>query len=219
MDILELLKQAGIEIDAEKGEDLTSQFNSTFASKDSIQSMIDEAVNGLKSKNDELLGKLHEQKTAAQLAQDKADELARGKMSNEELNASWETKFNNGLAEKDKEIESILGQMQQIKVDEVVAKLSAELSDYPEAIAPHIKSRLSMERVETGEFKTVVLTDGKLSALSLDELKKELSESKTLAPLIKSNMGGSQPVGKREEQHQNEKLSTTTTSYLAGIRN
>lgn len=187
---LELLKAAGIEIDAEKGEALNAALGA--AVKEQIDSSVMEATTGLKSKNDELLGKLKTQQTAAQEATAAAEAAARGQMSNDELNTSWQQKYTNLENDYKGQLDGVLGQMKQIKVDEVAMRLAAELSEYPEAILPHVKSRLGMDRMEDGSFKTTVLTDGKMSALTLDELKKEFSTSPTLKPLIKVNIGGAE---------------------------
>ena len=84
MNWLELLKAAGVEIDAEKGEALNAALGA--AVKEQIESSVMEATTGLKSKNDELLGKLKTQQTAAQEATAAAEAAARGQMSNDELN-------------------------------------------------------------------------------------------------------------------------------------
>ena len=189
MNWLELLKAAGVEIDAEKGEALNAALGA--AVKEQIESSVMEATTGLKSKNDELLGKLKTQQTAAQEATAAAEAAARGQMSNDELNTSWQQKYSTLESDYKGQLDGVLGQMKQIKVDEVAMRLAAELSEYPEAILPHVRTRLGMDRMEDGSFKTTVLTDGKMSALTLDELKKEFATSPTLKPLIKVNIGGS----------------------------
>lgn len=201
--LLELLKNAGIEIDAEKGEALNAALSA--AVKEQVDSSVNEATTGLKSKNDELLGKLKTQQTAAQEATAAAELAARNSMTNDELQQSWQSKYDALGAEHKTSLDSVLGQMKQIKVDEVASKLASELSDYPDAIMPHIKARLAMEQSEDGSFKTTILTDGKVSALNLDEFKKEISESAALKPLIKVTMGGqtqttvtTQPTGSND---------------------
>lgn len=112
----------------------------------------------------------------------------------EALEKSWQEKYQKREQELAAQTEALQTNLQKILVDGKAQSLAAELAlpGSAEVLMPHIRSRLAtVER--DGEFVTAVLDEsGKPSALSLDELKAEISGNKAFAPLlVGSNATGS----------------------------
>lgn len=112
----------------------------------------------------------------------------------EALEKSWQEKYQKREQELAQQTEALQANLQKILVDGKAQALAAELAvpGSAEVLMPHIRSRLAtVER--DGEFVTAVLDEsGKPSALSIDELKAEISGNKAFAPLlVGSNATGS----------------------------
>lgn len=141
-----------------------------------------ESIAKLEGKNKELLS---EKQQAKQLA----EEAARKNMSTEELKQDYERRLNEALTGKDTEwngkYEAVLNQLKTDKVEGQALKLAAALSDYPDAILPHIQSRIGFEVGESGFDVFVKGSDGKRTAATFDELQKELASAAHLKPLLK----------------------------------
>ena len=85
-------------------------------------------------------------------------------------------------------------------VDNKALAIAAELSDSPDLILPHIKSRLTVNQGEDGQFTTAVLdAQGKLSATTIEELAQEFRSNEKFAPAIRA--GKSSGGGAREENN------------------
>ena len=156
-----------------------------------------EDVTGLKNKVDELLKeKKTEQaarKAAEKKAQDEADELAKKTGDVDALNTSWETKYNDAIAELTGERDEAMSMLHDAKVHTVGVEMATALAIPGSAgvLLPHIEPRLSMD-IKDGRANIVVLdAEGKPSALTVDELGKEIASNKAFAPLIvASNAAG-----------------------------
>jgi chromosome segregation ATPase len=156
----------------------------------------------IKSKNTELLD---ETKTAKQKAREReeaaqtaSDEAARKSGDVEALENSWKTKYSDLETKLNSEIELMTSAASKEKKTAIATSIAAELSDYADAIMPHINKRIASERQEDGSFKTVILdNEGRPSALTIDELKKDIESNPMLAPLIKGTQanGGGAPGG------------------------
>lgn len=97
------------------------------------------------------------------------------------------------LTVKDKFIQSTL-------VDTVATQLASELSgENAEVLIPHIKSRLSADLSGTVPLTRVLDKEGKPTANSITDLKKEFSEDKRFAPIIIASRasGSGAPGGNR----------------------
>ena len=140
-----------------------------------------EDTSGLKKKVDELL---NEKKAAAKARQEAeeaaaraAEEAARKSGDVSALEKSWQEKYAKGIGEKDSELSALRGSLNKMLVDNVAVSLANELAVQGSAaiLIPHIKARLDIDTTG-GEPKTIVLgTDGKRSALTVDELKAEFA--------------------------------------------
>ncbi len=188
-----MLKFDGIELTEDQQKALNEQ----------VSGLIDDKVGGLKTKVDELLGEKKSAKAKADeaqiAAQKAAEESARKSGDVEALDKSWTEKYNTAKSEYDTKLESLQGNIRTDKVDSVAIRLAAELAgDKADGLLPHIKNRLDVELVD-GKYQTIVKDlDGSRSALTVDELKAQIKETKYLAPLIiASNASGAGANGNK----------------------
>lgn len=172
-----------------------------------------ESISKLEGKNQELLG---EKKAATQ----KAEESARASMTSEELKADYEKRLNDALTGKDNEwtgkYQSVLDQLKTDKVEGQALKLASILSDSPEAILPHIQSRIGFEVGDNGFEVFVKGADGKRTAASFEELQKEIAETPYLKGVLKSsftNPGTTEVVNKSTAQSE----SPAVQNYLSAM--
>lgn len=145
---------------------------------------------GLRKKVDELLAekKAEEQKRkeAEELARKEAEESARKKGDIDALEKSWSDKYAARENELLDQIKGLEGQTYKLTVGQTASSLANELavSGCSSVLLPHITSRLQVETVD-GEVKVRVLdTQGKPSAATIDDLKKEFRDNPAFKPLI-----------------------------------
>ncbi len=168
-------------------------------------------LDGLKRKVEELLG---EKKTAQQKqreaeekaqreaeekAQREAEEAARKKGDVAAIEASWKAKLEQAEAKHAEATKALQDQVYKLTVGQTAQTLASELSikGSEAVLLPHITNRLQVETDENGEVKVRVLdSQGKPSALSIDDLKKEFRGNVAFKPLIvASNASGSGASG------------------------
>lgn len=155
-------------------------------------------------------------------ANQQAEEAARASMTTDELKADYESRIEKLKGEIEGEwsgkYNKVLEQLQTDRVDGKALQLAAKLSDYPDAILPHIKSRIGFEVGESGFEDFVKGKDGKRTAATWEELEAEFKAAEHLKPLLKSDFSNK---GKQEERTEGaEKTkgqSTATQAYLANI--
>jgi hypothetical protein len=132
------------------------------------------------------------------------EDAARASGDVKTIEESWKKKHADALIEKDNEYQPKLKRLdttvRRLLVSDVATRLATELalkgSEGP--LAKLISSRLDVEEID-GEHVTVVRdVNGKPSALTVDDLKKEISGDKALAPLLAGTKasGGGAPGGK-----------------------
>ena len=114
-------------------------------------------------------------------------EKAKGDKDVEAIEKSWGDKYSKLESEfndlKIKHSDYITKSL----LDDVVNKMSNEISTAPALIAPHIRSRLSVDFTSDSP-KVVVLDDnGQRSALTVDELKKSFIDNKDFGAIIKAH--------------------------------
>lgn len=81
-------------------------------------------------------------------------------------------------------------QLQTMLVDNVAQSLAAEIFISPAIGLPHIQKRLKAERTAEGKYETRILDDkGAPSAMTLDDLKKNLLADKAFAPIVVASKG------------------------------
>lgn len=127
-------------------------------------------------------------KEALQAANDQLDEMRRGAIPKgdvEALEKSWKTKLETATTEANGKITKLTAAVDKNVRQAAAASLAAELFVNPALGLPHVLPRLSV--AEEGEdFVVKVLgADGKPSASTMDDFKKELLQNKDLAPILR----------------------------------
>jgi hypothetical protein len=158
---------------------------------------LQESIRKLEEKNRELIAEKGEAKSAAQKA---AEEAARKSGDIEALEKSWQQKMDAAIKERDDKLQSYQVTISQMTAGQAASKLSAEISipGSADVLMPHIERRLKTEITADGAVVRVLDKAGKPSAMSVDDLKKEIMEDKAFAPLIIGSManGAGSPGGK-----------------------
>lgn len=107
------------------------------------------------------------------------------------LNASWQKKLDKAVADKDAVIAAREGSLRELLVTNQAQALANEISTAPHLLIPFIEKRLQADFSGDGKAATRVLDkDGKLSALSLDDLKKDLLADKSYSTILKASSAG-----------------------------
>lgn len=110
----------------------------------------------------------------------------------QKLEQSYKDKMTKRETELNAQITAAHGTLQKVLVDNVATAMAAEISTSPALIMPHIKARLKTDKADDGTFVTkVVDKEGKPSALTVDDLKKEF----VLNPDFKAIITGSKASG------------------------
>lgn len=114
----------------------------------------------------------------------------------EKLEGSWKKKLSDREKELTTQIEAANGTLQTLLVDNVAVALATKVSTAPKLLIPHIKSRLRAEKNSEGKYETkIVDNEGKLSALTVDELEKEILANKEFAPILTGSKGSGGGAG------------------------
>lgn len=119
------------------------------------------------------------------------DDNARNKGDIDALDKSWQARFASREAELNSEIEKHQSAMQRLLVDNVAQGIASRLADpdSQELLIPFITKRLKVE-FEGDEPKTRIIdTDGKPSALTIQDLEKEIAGDKRFARVIIAGKG------------------------------
>lgn len=145
---------------------------------------------GLRKKVDELLAEKkaeqQKRKEAEDLARQKEEENARKNGNIEALEKSWQEKLTKREAELLEQSKALESQVYQLTVGQTASTLANELavSGCSSVLLPHITGRLQVETVD-GQVKVRVLdAQGKPSAATIDDLKKEFRDNPAFKPLI-----------------------------------
>lgn len=170
----------------------------------------DDPAEGMRSARD------HE-KTARKEAERKLRELEAKKAEEDNDNnkkkgdvdaieKSWQKKYEQREQELLGQVSSLKSHVQTTAVDGFASSIASDLFTSPNLAMPHIKSRLGVEEVD-GKFVTRILdAEGKPTALTADEFKKELSESpdfKAILKVSKANGGAGAP-NFQQQNNQNQ---------------
>lgn len=136
-----------------------------------------EEADAAKKRADEAEAKLSEGETTD--ARKKGDIAA--------LEKSWKDKADKIEADGNAEADKLRGQMRNLLVRDKARELADAISTAPDLILPHIESRLSAEFEGDMPVTRVLDVDGKPSAASMDDLRKELVATSKFAPIIKAS--------------------------------
>tara|TARA_Y100001951_G_scaffold104026_1_gene114398 strand:+ start:737 stop:1513 length:777 start_codon:yes stop_codon:yes gene_type:complete len=168
---------------------------SNYVPKADVEKMQAE-LDRMKAKHAEAEKHRKEQEAAARKA---AEEAAKKSGDVEALEKSWAEKFTTREAELSEQVNTFQSMIHTLTVGSTATTLAAKIAmeGCAEGLTPHIQSRLKMEMVD-GEPKVKVLgKDGRPSAMSLEDLEKELKATPYLAPIIKgSSASGAGGIGR-----------------------
>ena len=160
-----------------------------------------------------------EQRKAREEAEKAREEAARKSGDTEALERSYQEKIEKIQAEMDKQLQQRDAMLHKQTVTSVAKSMASEIAvqGSAKALEPHIQSRLQME-MRDGEPKTVVLDDkGQPSAMTVEELREEISNDPAFAPLIAGSKasgggasggkgGGAAPSGDVRQMTREQKL-------------
>lgn len=105
------------------------------------------------------------------------------------LEASYKATMAEKIAEVEAQLKGEIGtlseSLREVLVDSVAQKLSAELAgENADLLRPHVLPRLAVERVDGKAVTRVLDLDGKPSAATIEDLKKELLATKKFFPIL-----------------------------------
>lgn len=139
----------------------------------------------------------------------------------EALEKSWKKKHEDDVAAAKAEGKAAQAALKGLFVNKVAREMAEAISTVPDLLVDKIKARLDLE-IHEGEPITRVLTlDGKPSALSLDDLRKEFVDNKSYAAIIKASdaQGGGAGAGNDGNGVPSKKLSEMTATEEAQFAN
>lgn len=85
--------------------------------------------------------------------------------------------------------QSLLGEINRLTSEATATKLAADLTDSPNLLLPHIRSRLVTE-IEDGKAVVKVRdADGDIGSMTIEDLKKEFTSNKEYAPILRGSQG------------------------------
>lgn len=189
-----------IKITKEEYEKLSDEIKNEYSEKDGsfVLSLDDlEDTGALKRAKDH--EKAERKRIEAELNELKAktssenEEVVRKKGDVDALDKSWKTKYEALATEKDASINKYLGFLKKNLVEKVALDLATSLSPTnSKVLIPHIEKRLSVD-LEGDEPSTKILgIDGKISAFTLEDLKKEFVNNNDFSGVITAtNASGS----------------------------
>ena len=151
-----------------------------------------ESVEKLEAKNREVIGK---EKAAKEAAEKAALEAAKKGGDIEAIEKSWQDKLNKLQEESEAKLNSHLSTIKAITAERTASTLAAELAveGAKDGLLPHIKNRIAVEIQDGKAIERILDAEGKPSAMTIDDLKAELTSAPHLAPLIaasKASGGG-----------------------------
>jgi len=126
-------------------------------------------------------------------------EIRKGVIPKDDMDAlekSWKEKLDNQQNDFQQKIQQSESALQSLLVDNVASSMAAEISTVPSLLVPLIKQRLATETAD-GKTNTRVLdAEGKPTALTVEDLKKEFIANEQLFSIMKgSNASGSGAQG------------------------
>jgi len=151
-----------------------------------------------KAERQKLAAKLKEVQASLEALTEERDNILKGalpKADVEKLEESWKQKLAKREQELTEQINNLNGHLQRILVDNVAQQIATEISKAPALLLPHIKQRLKVDFVDGKPVTKVLDEDGSISALSIEDLKKEMVANPIYAPIIigsKASGGGAE---------------------------
>lgn len=155
-----------------------------------------------------------ELKIAKEKLTEKEDEiinLHKGAVSKDDVDAlerSYKEKLEKTETEYKQRLTESEGSLRSMLVDNVATKLANEISTVPDLMSGAISARLTTEVVDGKAITRVLDKDGKPSALTVEELKKEfIANEKFSSIIVGSNATGSGASGSGNGSGASKKLS------------
>lgn len=105
------------------------------------------------------------------------------------LEASWQKKLDTAKAEADAAAAKLNGAISKLLADGTARDLANALSTVPSVMAKVIRERLTVDMSGDEPALRVLDANGKPSAMSVDDLKKEIASNKEFAAIIKASNG------------------------------
>ncbi|HGB5894187.1 TPA: hypothetical protein ACIVVN_002509 [Salmonella enterica subsp. enterica serovar Kottbus] len=177
-------------------------------------------LSDLKTKVEELMKEKKAEQKKREEAEAEADRERVEKIKKsgdvEALEKSWQEKLDKAGQESREKIDALNASIHKMLVDNVALDLATSLcGEAAQVILPHIKTRLTVETdMEGNPVTRVVDSAGKLSAASLDDLKKEFTENRLFSALIidskASGTGGDGGEKKPDAGGERQKKTTAT---------
>lgn len=122
---------------------------------------------------------------------------ARKKGDIETLEKSWAKKLGETEAQYKERIAKLEGHIKSSLVDNVASQIAHKISSAPTLLLPHIKARLAADLEGDAPTTLVLDKNGKVSALSVEDLTKEFVANKDFSSIIIGSKasGGGAPKG------------------------
>ena len=116
---------------------------------------------------------------------EKAEALEKARKASEDTEAV-RSSFDGKIADLQKQIKDVELKARGSLHDKTVSELALELggAKFAKVLEPHLRSRVSIESPDGTDIVRFLSPDGKASALSREDLKKEFETSEIFAPLI-----------------------------------
>lgn len=156
----------------------TDEASGAIAARDAEKRRADE----LAQKLAEIEAKNQEAEEAKRTAE---EEVARKKGDTAALEASWKQKLDDAVAAKERELIAANETIQTLLVKNVAAAICAEISTAPVLLEPYVLKRLAVEGVGANAITRVLDDQGKPSAFSIEEFKKQMLDNKEFAAIMK----------------------------------
>jgi chromosome segregation ATPase len=143
--------------------------------------------------------KARDLETQLNSTKEELETLQNSKGDGEKDVAKLESKWKKKLEDKERELgeksQSLEKELNTLLVDNVADRLAADLSDSPSVLRPHIKERLTVERVDGKAVTRIKDADGELSPMTLDELKSEFESNNDFASVVRGSKGSGSGAG------------------------
>ena len=150
------------------------------------------ALEAIKAEKRELAAKLKALEDAAEL---EAEKKNKGSGDIAALEASYKAKLDKLTMEAQAALDAKNSYIRNQLVDNVAMSIASELSKSPKVLLPHIKARITADLDGDAPSTKVLGADGKLSALTLDDLKKEFKSNPDFAGVIIGNKASGGDAG------------------------
>lgn len=163
-----------------------------------------EDTGALRRAHDRVKQELADAKAEADAAKTKlaslGDEAARKAGDIATLEKSWQEKMNAEISARDSRNKLLESSLKNAAIEAATTSIVSKLTDHTAILTPHVRSRVTAEiDPETGAAVTRILgADGKVSAMTAEDLSKEFSTNKEFSAIIrvsKSSGGGANGTG------------------------